>query len=151
MIKLNQYVDPWNIVPVGSRVTCNPPPTNTDRDWLVYISRPVDWIPFCDEMTDMSGWEIGGSQPEDFDAATAHNWFNSFTKTIDGVQENVIATCDFQFFTRFKAASSVAKRLNLLDKDDRIALFQAVLYGVETFPKYPVIGNALPPPAAESW
>lgn len=31
-------------------------------------------------------------------------------------------------YDRFIAATAVAKRLNLLDKADRIALFQAVLY-----------------------
>lgn len=42
---------------------------------------------------------------------------------------NLIVTQDNKFYDRFMAATSVAKRLNLLDKADRIALFQAVLYG----------------------
>ena len=45
---------------------------------------------------------------------------------------NLIVTRNDTFFNRFMAASSVAKRLNLLDKADRVAVFQAVLYGNTT-------------------
>lgn len=44
---------------------------------------------------------------------------------------NLIVTVDSEFYNRFVAATSVAMRLNLLEKSDRIALFQAVLYGNE--------------------
>jgi hypothetical protein len=42
---------------------------------------------------------------------------------------NLIATSDGDFFRRFLAATQVCIRLNLMNKEDRIALFQAVLYG----------------------
>lgn len=112
------------ITAVGSRVTCSPPPTGTDQDWLVFVGED-DWQQFADQLL-ANGWKVGGSIiPADIDYTPACNRFNSFTKG----EDNVIATASNEFHCRFLAASSVAKRLNLLSKQDRIALFQAVLYG----------------------
>jgi hypothetical protein len=44
--------------------------------------------------------------------------------------QNLIVTDDLEWHRRFVAATSIAKRLNLMAKADRIALFQAVLYGM---------------------
>lgn len=110
--------------PVGSRVTCTPAPTDTDRDWLVLVPAD-DWGPFVDNMT-LLGWAIGGSAiPNGVNELPEEARFNSFVKG----EDNVIATCSDVFYKRFLAATYVATRLNLLDKADRIALFQAVLYG----------------------
>ena len=122
---------PTKVTAVGSRVTCNPPPTSTDRDWLVLIdAAKFDF--FAAELL-ADGWEVGGSMiPNDENYLPEVVRFNSFTKTIDGTPENLIVTASPEFHKRFLAASAVAKRLNLLDKGDRIALFQAVLYGAHT-------------------
>jgi hypothetical protein len=110
--------------PVGSRVTCSPAPTDTDRDWLVLVPAK-DWEPFADGMV-AAGWAIGGSTiPNGVNELPEEARFNSFVKG----EDNVIATCSDVFHKRFLAATCVATRLNLLDKPDRIALFQAVLYG----------------------
>lgn len=111
-----------SITPVGSRVTCDPAPTNTDRDWLVLVDRLTEnelWKYLSED-----GWELGGSLPDDENNTLPSDRFMSFTKGI----ENIIVTNSEEFHRKFLAATSVAKRLNLLDKDDRIALFQAVLY-----------------------
>lgn len=111
---------------VGSQVTCNPPPplAESDIDWLVYVWHG-DFEQFtCQLLND--GWKIGGSKPEHWDAATG---FNSFTKEIDGVKENVIGTADYNFFCRFNRATILATKFNVLKKADRIELFQAILYG----------------------
>lgn len=112
------------ITPVGSRVTCKPAPTDTDQDWLVFV-REEKFDALAQKLLGES-WEVGGSLiPNDENHLSKHERFNSFTFGID----NLIVTCSEDFHMRFLAASSVAKRLNLLAKDDRIALFQAVLYG----------------------
>lgn len=117
-----------SITAVGSRVTCVPAPTDTDRDWLVMVE-PGKAIDF-DLALIGAGWEMGGSDiPESSNLTPECDRFHSFTKTVDGVTENIIATSSQPFHERFLAATSVAKRLNLLSKNDRIALFQAVLYG----------------------
>lgn len=111
------------IMPVGSRVTCDPAPTGTDRDWLVLVDEEK-WVEFCDGLL-IDGWFVGGS--EIMDAENSQPPDMQFRSFMLG-EENIIATKSEIFFRRFAAATSVAKRLNLLDKNDRIALFQAVLY-----------------------
>lgn len=112
------------ITAVGSRVTCNPPPLNTDQDWLVLVA-PETYDAFAAALL-ADGWEVGGSMvPADTNYLPAQERFNSFTKGDD----NVIATASEEFHKRFLAATSVAKTLNLLEKSARVALFQAVLYG----------------------
>lgn len=109
---------------VGSRVTCDPPPVGTDADILVLIedgrlneARGT----LADE-----GFAQDGSQVADeVNYIDAADRFESFKRG----DLNIILTASAEFFRRFMAASACAKRLNLLAKADRIALFQAVLYG----------------------
>ena len=111
-------------VPVGSRITCYPPPLDTDRDWLLHVPEAA-WQGFVDTLL-ADGWLIGGSAiPNEVNELPPEAQFNSFVKD----EDNIIATCSLLFYERFLAATSVARRLNLMRKADRIALFQAVLYG----------------------
>lgn len=110
---------------VGSRVTCSPPPLDTDQDWLAYccLENSPDAIQFA---LVADGWAKGGSFPSDLQRrASRTSTFISYRKG----ENNLIVTSDLSFYRRFLAATSVAKRLNLMHKEDRIALFQAVLYG----------------------
>ncbi len=105
----------------GSRITCNPAPTNTDADYIVLIKDHHDFYQVMMEY----GYRLGGSditnRPADVDP---EHVFASYTR--DWL--NLIVTTSPVFYRRFCAATSIAKRLNLLKKSDRIALFQAVLY-----------------------
>lgn len=117
-----------SITPVGSRVTCDPAPTDTDRDWLVLVQKDQEnalW-----QFLSENQWEIGGSLPDDENNTPVDDRFYSFTKGV----ENVIVTSSELFHRRFIAATSVAKVLNLLEKKHRIALFQAVLYANKANP-----------------
>ena len=111
-------------VAVGSRVTCSPPPQGTDADYLVhYLPEQADalW-----RSVGKDGWEFGGSEiANDVNTTPVEDRFYSYRLG----DINLIITSSQTFAHRFLAASSVAKRLNLMKKDDRIALFQAVLYG----------------------
>lgn len=111
---------------VGSRVTCDPAPTDTDQDVLVLSTKEL-WVEHLGTGLAASGFEKGGSDcgnQSDYLAQVPLS-FQSFT--LDKL--NLIITFDPEFYRRFMAATCVAKRLNLLDKEDRIMLFQAVLYG----------------------
>jgi hypothetical protein len=108
------------IYPVGSRVTCNPPPSDTDEDWLVHVLH-VDT-----EALVAAGFKQDGS-PQ-FYAGNDNGGFRSWRRD----ELNVITTQSAEFFWRFVTATDLAKRFNLLAKADRIALFQAVLYGVRS-------------------
>jgi hypothetical protein len=107
---------------VGSRVTCNPAPENTDDDYLVFVW-DFNFDEFVKQM-DSDGWKIGGSRIEHCDAA---NVFQSWTKP--GSNINVISTMNTDFCAKFMLATQLATRFNLLAKTDRISLFQAILYG----------------------
>lgn len=108
---------------VGSRVTCDPAPTDTDQDVLLLID-PEDLHSMVDMMID-EGFELDGSEVDDEFAIDEESAFQSYSYG----DLNLIITGSEKFFGRFMAATSVAKRLNLLRKEDRVALFQAVLYG----------------------
>jgi hypothetical protein len=108
-----------SVTPVGSRVTCNPPPVDTDLDLLVQVDE-ASW-PDALAMLSLLDFDRDGSEI----GARPDSAFASYSRG----EVNVIITSDEDFRRRFIAASSVAKRLNLLHKEDRVALFQAVLYG----------------------
>ena len=111
-----------SIHPVGSRVTCDPAPTGTDDDWLVLLRFGRD---VHHKLSD-DDWTLDGSFIKD---EVNRNDSDTRFRSYKNGDLNLIVTKSPIFFRRFMAASSVAKRLNLLDKADRIALFQAVLYG----------------------
>lgn len=142
-----------SIFPVGSRVTCNPAPTDTDADYLVLVS-PENAERFLIDLG-VGGYEAGGSRVEhnSKELMAGDEAFMSFTHG----EVNLIVTSSRSFHTRFLAATSVAKRLNVMAKEDRVYLFQAVLYGngwqdlMEPV-RIPPSPTGFPPPAeARTW
>lgn len=115
------------IEPVGSRVTCNPAPTDTDEDFLVLVNGN-DYQELLLELHE-DGFEIGGSEvysAEEYQLESTEG-FQSFKKGIT----NYIITCNEEFFSKFMKATTICKTLNVLNKEDRIRVFQWELYGVE--------------------
>lgn len=113
------------IQPTGSNYICNPPVEDTDKDYIVLIQ------PFS--MTDVDivlsddYWAMGGSVPMPLTDMVSYNGFISYKK--DNI--NLIVTENTALYTNFVLATEQAKQLNLLDKQDRIDLFQKVLYGID--------------------
>ncbi len=110
-------LDWWS---VGSRRTCRPAPIHTDDDYLVYVD---DLYSTVIKIRDL-GFVITGSLIAD-EVGNSTNQFHS----LRWGDVNLIISDNKEFTARFLAATDVAGRLNLQDKSDRIALFQAVLYG----------------------
>ena len=118
----------WSLV--GSRVSCSPPPQETDLDVLCRVGNMGS---FADILLE-EGYERGGSDPADVSP-----WSQSMVfEGRDNVSKfsafrfgdlNIIATDSQEFYDKFMLATRVATKLNLMKKDDRIALFQAILYG----------------------
>lgn len=107
---------------VGSSVTCDPPVMNTDLDYLVLA---VDWQPFLSQALH-EGWELSAYwDAQSLAGALDDGDFVSLRKG----RLNIILTACVQFRKKFLLATKLAKQFNLLKKADRIALFQAVLYG----------------------
>ena len=99
----------------GSRVTCNPAPTNTDQDILVRINKV--YLGDVASILLREGWSLGGSGEQDSE-------FESWTKG----EINLILVWELEFYKRHACATALCKHLNLLSKADRQAAFRAMLY-----------------------
>lgn len=113
------------IEPCGSRVTCNPPPNNTDEDYLVEIKRnDHDTVARVVNVLSAASFEWECNEHYQDAAGDFMSWRGD-------ENVNLIVTANPTFASRHRVATALCKRLNLMDKADRIALFQAVLYGNE--------------------
>lgn len=117
------------VEPCGSRVTCDPAPTDTDADYLVECKGQR----MVSEAVDAMGragfsWE-GGVHYQ----MAAEDGFMSW-RHAGGEDINLIVTADAAFAARHRIATDVCKMLNLQNKVDRIVLFQAILYRVPAVP-----------------
>lgn len=103
---------------VGSRVTCTPAPTDTDEDVLLLTDDLNTLIGDC--------IEIGFDRDGDHKSSYPTEFVSLRSGTI-----NFIVTDNEEFFKKFMLATHVCKSLNVLNKSDRITVFQAILYGKE--------------------
>jgi hypothetical protein len=108
------------VEPCGSRVTCNPPPMDTDRDYLIEVKRYADYEHALEIIMENGFYPEGHEhyRNQDFD-------FQSWRLG----EINLIVTYKEWFATRHRSATALCKSLNLMEKADRIALFQTMLYG----------------------
>lgn len=111
------------IVPVGSQVTCNPPPPldNSDIDFLCLCNDVEAMLELEDEL-ELSEWKYCSG--EGYEQMPGD--FNAWRKDIDGKNYNLILTTNNQFFDDFMDATKSCKALNLLDKKARCAEFARV-------------------------
>ena len=109
--------------PTGSRFICEPAPKDTDEDYLVFLSDESKRQEFIDGLTDL-GFEWDHGEEYDGPDGPGDSAFSSYSKG----ELNLIITSDETFATRHRAATHVCKSLNLLKKDERVMVFQAVLY-----------------------
>lgn len=114
------------VAKVGSKVTCNPPPENTDKDYLVLLHWDYIETSLLEEYLSSSGFLYEGDQSykdcaEDYNTELA---FRSYRKG----DVNLIVTFSKIFYEKFLAATLLAKKLNLMEKQQRVDLFQTFLY-----------------------
>lgn len=108
---------------VGSRYTVDPPPTDTDEDWLVLIPEK-----HFKNGTALQALSENGFYPDNpnehyrADESTFNSWRGPG-------KLNVLITANRDWHNRFLAATSLAKKYNLKTRPERVELFQAVLYG----------------------
>jgi hypothetical protein len=106
---------------VGSRVTCSPPPTDTDEDVLLLTDDLSMLIADC--------IEVGFTR----DGYHKASYPTGFVSLRNGTM-NFIVTDNEEFFKKFMLATHVCKSLNVTVKANRICVFQAILYGNEYQP-----------------
>lgn len=107
------------INPCGSRWTNNPFRADSDQEYLVEWCSPRRgdvWGYLA------SHWWVCSSDSYDLEVK------RGFTSWRRG-NLNIILTQDGEFARRHRAGTGVLKHLNLPSKEDRIMVFQAVLYG----------------------
>ena len=109
------------ITPCGSKVTCNPPPEGGDTDYLVLIEDNENVIRKAISILSEQKFFWEGS--EHYQSAMGN--FMSWRKD----DLNLIVTCNSTFAQKHKIASALCKKLNVMNKAHRIAIFQAILYG----------------------
>lgn len=97
----------------GSAFICNPPITNTDIDFIILSS---DW----DKLGEWCEQNSFKTNFEDYELEE----FRSYKRG----PINLIITDDSVWYKKFTTATSLAKQLNLLDKDKRVVLFDFVMY-----------------------
>ena len=115
--------------PTGSNYICNPPVIDTDMDFIVLI-KDEDYFDTIGRLS-LCEWELGGSDPTPVSEAGYENADYGFASWKKG-NVNLIITTSQDFYNKFVYATEVAKRQNLLKKEDRVALFQKILYGNNT-------------------
>ncbi len=108
---------------VGSRYTVDPPPTDTDEDWLVLIPEKHFKDGMAVSLLDKN--RFGLDNPSEHYRAD-QSLFNSWRGPEN---TNILITANRDFHNRFLAATSLAKKYNLKTRPERVELFQAVLYG----------------------
>lgn len=121
----------------GSRVICNPAPTNTDEDWVVQITTNSRLVLFRDFLTE-DGWELNvGEQYEEhidlFSEEGELSGFASFKKVVDGTIYNILLVGSHAAFRLWTTATGLAKAMNLTKKSERVELFRAILYNEEIY------------------
>lgn len=114
--------------PTGSRYICNPPVTNTDDDYVLFVE---DIKAAYLELLD-TNWTIGGANNASYAVEDIDNWFSA-KKHINGEVVNYIVVSDQDQFSKWVTATELAKKLNLLKKEDRIALFEVVVKGEKLY------------------
>lgn len=112
--------DLWvGIYQIGSSVICNPPVKNTDIDFIMCAKSETK----LNQFLAVNGFKLSNADEEEYDLE--EEGFSCYRKD----KINLIVTGNYEWCQKWVLATKVAKKLNLLKKEDRITLFKALLYG----------------------
>lgn len=95
--------------PTGSAYICDPPVTDTDIDTMYWVKDIYE----TDRILLKDGWGSCG------DAAYSVGCWKAYRNG----RYNAIVTSNYEHYIKFYAATELAKKMNLLDKEERIELF----------------------------
>lgn len=116
-------------VPVGSRVTCNPPPMNTDQDVLCLLA-DVDALVDFEERLIKFEWE---EESEKYGTLSSnfYSWRKDVPMSSDPIPElveyNLILTYKEEWFDKFLRATVACKKANAMTKKERVAIFDEIM------------------------
>jgi len=126
------------IVPVGSRVTCSPPPTDTDEDFLLLVEDMNEAVMKLKEV----GFDSGMTPEQEREYVELQKTSGGRFKSLRFGSINYIVTQSAFFFDRFLTATHICKTLNVMDKKQRILVFSGV-FGDSHLSKTPGITDDL--------
>lgn len=126
------------ILKTGSRVICSPPPEDTDEDYMLLLKDDKAAVKLEEYLVNLD-WKIGGSLASN-DSYKSVDWIlnNEHTVTDNGFSNehlfhswkkghlNLLLTCNEQYFEDFTRATFLCKALNLVNKADRVTVFEAL-------------------------
>jgi hypothetical protein len=110
------------IVPVGSRVTCDPPPMDTDEDFLLLVKNVDETVGKLKEI----GFDSNMTTEQEREYAALKVTSGGRFRSLRFGDVNYIVTQSAFFFERFLTATHVCKMLNVMEKRHRILVFSAV-------------------------
>ena len=113
----NELLD--GIYQTGSSVICNPPVTDTDIDYVIYTNEEYK----LDTFLKCEGFKKSSADEEEYDLE--EEGFTCYRKS----NINLIVTINYNWYLKWVEATKLAKKLNLLQKEQRITLFKYILYG----------------------
>lgn len=109
------------LYPCGSRVTCDPPPEDTDEDWLILFYDQTHLLDALDRLVN----SLGFTNESDF------RYGSRVFYSVRRDELNLLLTADPEFYARHRRATALCKLLNIANKEDRVAVFQVILYDKE--------------------
>lgn len=106
--------------PTGSRYICNPPVLNTDEDYAVLVAN----LSVYAQLLLDQGWEVISNDDGYLPPNGGHRFFAARKGEL-----NLIVFDQRNGYDLMVTATHLAKRFNLVDKQDRIDLFDAIRGG----------------------
>lgn len=103
----------------GSRYICNPPVLDTDHDYVICT---LDVAKLNKFLVD-NNFVLSIAEEEGY--KLQKDGFCCYRRGC----VNLIVTENYEWYLKWTKATKLAKKLNLLKKEDRIILFKFVLYG----------------------
>lgn len=115
-----------DVVPCGSKFVCDPPVVTTDEDYLVWSSVKLDeYLRAAGFVDDAGLQQAPGSSRPTWGESDPDLRFTSWKKG----DINLIVTESEEFALKHECATRLCQKFNVLGKQDRIAVYQAILYG----------------------
>lgn len=102
----------YNSFPTGSNYICDPPVLDTDIDVMYWVKDLYE----TDKYLLKNGWTLCGNE----------EYNNTGWKAYRNGKYNAIVTPVYEHYIKFYAATELAKKMNLLDKEERIELFNII-------------------------
>lgn len=108
------------IDPTGSRVICDPAPVDTDLDIICLVEASYKLQGKLEKL---------GFDHTSLDDVEEYTEMDSDIDCYRFGEINLILIDNKEFYTNFLLATTLCKSMNVLDKEKRIEIFQAILYG----------------------